>query len=243
MNDAAASEDIYSLFLHNLRAAGIADCVNILRGSSRDILPNLKAEAYHLIYIDGSHLYADVLLDIAHAKRLTLDQGIICGDDLEIQADELPADALAHAVESQLDFTSAGSDTRFFHPGVTASIGEEFGAVSAWEGYWAISWEGKEAKKIALDLAGLNLPAHVQLAVDRSFLRHIEADDNFRIMATMDRHIAVAVEINLQKAVDAISFDSDVPPMIFVADSLVALKEKLGRVAKSEYRISIRWHG
>jgi len=167
MNEAAASEDIYALFLHNLRAEGIDDRVNILRGSSKKILPNLKAEAYHLIYIDGSHLYPDVLSDIGQAKRLILNRGIICGDDLEIQADEVPAHELAQAVESRLDYTSVGSDPRFFHPGVTAAVAEELGVVSAWGGYWAIRWERGKVNKIVLDLTKVNLPAHIQRAVDQ----------------------------------------------------------------------------
>jgi Methyltransferase domain len=228
MNEAAASEDIYALFLHNLRAEGIDDRVNILRGSSKKILPDLKAKAYHLIYIDGSHLYPDVLSDIGQAKRLILNRGIICGDDLEIQADEMPAHELARAVESRLDYTSVGSDPRSFHPGVAAAVAEELGVVSAWEGYWAISWERGKAKKIVLDLAKVNLPAHIQHAVDQgAFLRLIEADDKFRIVEASDRYIAVAIHLDPQKTCDAMSFDFDVPPVIFVADSLIDLKEKL----------------
>lgn len=165
MNEAAESDDIYKLFLHNIRAEKIDAYVNIHRGRSHEILSKLDAESYHLIYIDASHLYLDVQSDVRWAKRLILDGGIICGDDLEIQANQVSSQELHNAVKSGIDFTSVASGGSSFHPGVTLAISEEFGLVSSWQGYWAVSREAGKSQPIVLDLSNANLPAHIKKGV------------------------------------------------------------------------------
>lgn len=188
MNEAAASREIYALFQHNLRAAGINDCVTVRHGSSKEILPKLNEKSYHLIYIDGSHLYQDVLLDIREAKRLIRDGGIICGDDLEIQANELPAQELLQAVKSGLDSVSSSSGKQSFHPGVTAAVADEFDLISVWDGYWAIRWSYGKTEKIALDLAAAKLPIHIQREYDEMLIREnctpkfIDAFEGFNLV-------------------------------------------------------------
>lgn len=171
MNEAAASKEIYALFQHNLRAAGINDHVTVCYGSSNEVLPKLDEKSYHLIYIDGSHLYQDVLLDIREAKRLVQNGGVICGDDLEVQANELPAQELLQSVKSGLDSASSRSVEQLFHPGVTAAVADELGSVSSWDGYWAISWNYGKAEKIILDLAAAKLPPHIQREYDEILIR------------------------------------------------------------------------
>ncbi len=228
MNDAAQALEIYPLFLHNLKAAGIIDLVTIRKGSSKEILPLLEAKAFHLIYVDGSHIYSDVLSDIKEVKRLVVDGGIICGDDLEIQATDVPAHKLAQALKSQRDYVGVDGDPRSFHPGVTAAVSEELGRVSAWEGYWAIRWERGKVKKIVLDLSEAKLPDHIQLAVDRqNVVRLIEEDDKFRILEMGDRYIAVAISLDPEMISDTVSFEMDIPPVIFVDDSLIDLRNRL----------------
>src|SRR5437764_7667049 len=50
-------------FDHNLRVAGGADKVTKRKGPSQSVLPSLPRESFDLIYVDGSHAAADVLLD------------------------------------------------------------------------------------------------------------------------------------------------------------------------------------
>ena len=231
MNEAAESQSIYRLFLHNLQAEGIADLVNVKRGQSQDVLPKLSDNTYHLIYIDASHFYADVVRDVREAKRLILDGGIICGDDLEIQADELPSQALLQAVETGLDYTKCDIDERFFHPGVTAAVAEELGPVSVWQGYWAIRFVSGQTENIVLDLASTNLPAHIQHAIDEvPSSQLIEEDGRFRILEVGNRYIAVAMPLDPKQIVESVSFDFDIPPIVFIADSILELRKKLGDV-------------
>jgi predicted O-methyltransferase YrrM len=60
--------------------------MEILRGCSRDALPNLPKNNFDLIYPDGDHSYHGVSVDIDNCCSLVRDGGILCGDDLEIQA-------------------------------------------------------------------------------------------------------------------------------------------------------------
>ncbi|UOA07593.1 class I SAM-dependent methyltransferase [Methylobacter sp. S3L5C] len=240
MNEAAASEDIYALFLHNLRAEGILDQVIIRRGSAQDTLPKLNDNTYHLIYIDGSHLYTNVISDIRETKRLILEGGIICGDDLEIQANELSSQALLQSLETGLDYTNCDSSGHFFHPGVTAAVAEELGEVSAWQGYWAIRWVSGMAEKIVLDLAAVNLPAHIQCAIDESpSLRLIENDGKFRIHEFGSRYIAIAIHLDPKQIFESVSFNFDISPVIFIADSIVELNKKLDTILNPEVTVPL----
>lgn len=99
-----------------------------------DIESFLEAEGkgckYHLIFIDGSHRYADVLKDLTLASPLLEPGGIICGDDLEMHADQVPAEELLN-VDS--DFNGR------YHPGVTRAVWEFFGGrVWVREAVWAV---------------------------------------------------------------------------------------------------------
>jgi len=75
MNAAATEGLISRLFEHNLRAAGVAEMVEICRGTSRNVLPAFPKGCYDIIYIDGSHRFEDVVFDIREAKRLLRDGG------------------------------------------------------------------------------------------------------------------------------------------------------------------------
>ncbi len=55
MNAAATDGLISRLFEHNLRAAGVADMVEVRRGTSRNMLPSFPEGHFDIIYIDGSH--------------------------------------------------------------------------------------------------------------------------------------------------------------------------------------------
>ncbi len=142
---------IYKLFLHNIKAAGYADIIKSLRGSSDEILPTLQDGEFNFVYIDGSHVYSQVIRDLGNGARLVSVGGILCGDDLELQ-------------QSQIDFHYAeknkGKDyildvgvNKPFHPGVTLAVWEFFGGeVSSWDGFWAMRKTESGWQKIILDL-------------------------------------------------------------------------------------------
>ena len=149
MNAASSLKIIQNIFLHNIKAEGVDRYVKILKGSSKVILPTLKKESYHLIYID----------DIQSSKNLIIPGGVICGDDLERQFIHLTDyEIQQHKNNLYKDFIEA--DLFSYHPGVTQAVYEEFGEVQLWDGYWGLVWSGNK-KLLALDLNNLIVPSHL----------------------------------------------------------------------------------
>jgi SAM-dependent methyltransferase len=70
-------------FDHNIRVAGCADKIVKLRGRSQQVLPFLSEESFDFIYVDGSHMILDVLLDAAMCWRLLRPRGVLVFDDYE----------------------------------------------------------------------------------------------------------------------------------------------------------------
>lgn len=62
----------------------MADLVDDNVRSTRDILPQLGPASFDIIYLDGSHVFDDVTLDVSQAMQLVPDGGIVCDDDLEL---------------------------------------------------------------------------------------------------------------------------------------------------------------
>jgi predicted O-methyltransferase YrrM len=133
MNDATDDNMIYRLFLHNIAAAGIRDFVRIVRGDSREVLKNLPAQSFDIVYIDGDHSYETVRSDIEQALRLVRTPGVVCGDDLECQRHEISNACYETAISKDLDYITL--DGNGFHPGVTRAGAEQFGPVPAWDGF------------------------------------------------------------------------------------------------------------
>ncbi len=140
MRDALETGAIFQLFLHNVRTSGYQQIIVPLRGTSRQVFPCLADERFQLVFIDGSHFYEDALFDIDQARRLVADGGLICGDDLELQAHECDLDH-ARAYHDHDYVADPGSGTHF-HPGVTLAVHELLGEVSCWHGFWAMGRRG-----------------------------------------------------------------------------------------------------
>jgi predicted O-methyltransferase YrrM len=132
-------------------------------GKSGDILPSLTKK-FDLIYIDGDHTYNGVMNDIDLSLPLLAKDGIICGDDLNIQL---------HDVEGQIH-DMKDRDTVTFHPGVTLAVHEQFGRVSSWGGLWAAQnspnhWNG-------IDLRGMTIIYPEHFSEDKL----LEVENHFR---------------------------------------------------------------
>ncbi len=151
MNEAADS--IYELFRHN--TAGIEHLTSV-RAKSCDVLPAMIASSCDLIYIDGSHEYEDVRFDMEESLRLIRNGGIICGDDLEIQRHELPADDWLKHYQSGRDYVQSQGGP-FYHPGVTEAVAVVFGKVSCYDGFWCM----RGFKPVSLDLTLAEMPPHL----------------------------------------------------------------------------------
>ena len=83
------NDRIYKLFLHNIRTTGYADIIKTYKGTSAEILPTLRSASFNVVYIDGSHIYSQVIKDLKNSDRLVIDGGYLCGDDLEMQLHEV----------------------------------------------------------------------------------------------------------------------------------------------------------
>jgi FkbM family methyltransferase len=74
-------EVVFQRFERNLRRTGKAGQVSVLRGNSRELLPELPAQSFHLIYVDGDHSEEGVFRDTLQAFRLLRPGGMVLWDD------------------------------------------------------------------------------------------------------------------------------------------------------------------
>lgn len=141
MEAAIASGEIFELFLHNIRASGCGSLISFLRGFSHEILQLFKPEQFDIIYVDGDHAYESVLSDLKTSALLLKEEGVLCGDDLELQVGDVD---IAFAKEHLQDDWVASPKGEFFHPGVTAAVYDFFQKpVSSFDGFWAMRKKNK----------------------------------------------------------------------------------------------------
>lgn len=105
--------------------------------SSDEILPTLQDGEFNFVYIDGSHVYSQVIRDLENGARLCSVGGVLCGDDLELQQSQID---VPHAEENKgKDYILDRKSNKPFHPGVTLAVWEFFGGeVSSRDGFWAM---------------------------------------------------------------------------------------------------------
>jgi predicted O-methyltransferase YrrM len=152
------SKRTYEVFCHNAALSGDRVKITPIRGISNAILPALEDQKFDLIFIDGSHYYADVLADITECARLLKIGGIICGDDLELQLSQCDVES---ALKNKMsDFILDPKSNAYFHPGVTLSVGEYFGDVSYFSGFLAMWSTSTGYEKLSLRNARGVRPSH-----------------------------------------------------------------------------------
>ena len=148
MRRAALSDRIFSLFLHNIKSSGHDDVIISLRTWSDVAARFFRTDLFDMVYIDGDHAYSSVVSDIRNYAPLVIDGRYICGDDLELRMGEVDRNfASAHRDKDLVRDASTGTD---FHPGVTLAVGEFFGEVSAYAGFWVMQKAGGAGRKVAL---------------------------------------------------------------------------------------------
>lgn len=158
MEQALGTEAAYQLFSHNIDTLPATITCQHLRGKSDNILPLLRPQTFDIVFIDADHSYTPVLRDIKNSLDLVAEGGIICGDDLNLQLEQVDSEnAKRHA---EADFIKDPKSNRNFHPGVTLAVAEIFGDVSMWGGFWAMQKQGKQWKKISLKDMPVHYPTH-----------------------------------------------------------------------------------
>ena len=158
MEQALSSETAYQLFSHNMSTLPETITCQHLRGQSTHILPLLRENTFDIIFIDGDHAYTPVLQDIKLSMPLIKEGGVICGDDLNLQFNQVSQEnTFKHAEE---DFIKDPKTNRNHHPGVTLAVHEIFGEVSMWGGFFAMQKKNGAWHKISLKGMPIHYPEH-----------------------------------------------------------------------------------
>lgn len=136
MQRALKKDKVYKLFHYNISAAGHSEVIVPIRGTSDQVLPLLGADMFDFIFIDGAHYYSNVMKDLQNTEHLIRPGGVICGDDLELQYDEVDVD-FARANQEKSNFAFDPKTKKEFHPGVTMAIADFFNRqVTSHSGFW-----------------------------------------------------------------------------------------------------------
>jgi predicted O-methyltransferase YrrM len=164
---------VYDLLMHNMRTIPAGIEFEMIRKPSGEALPELADRRFDLVYIDGSHSYEPVKKDLEWAARLVEIGGIVCGDDLELQLDDVDADfARAHA---DIDFPTDPRTGAQFHPGVTLAVAERFGRVANFLGFWGVRKVAEDRfEPLSLANAPLAIPNHLPDSVKASVLEMLK---------------------------------------------------------------------
>lgn len=137
MDRAARKGKIFKLFLHNIRTSGHGDIIKPFKGFTYEVLPSLKSGFFDFVYVDASHLYSGAVHDLRWAIKLVRPEGIICGDDLELQKKDIDiAQAEKHKEKDLVICSVTGKE---YHPGITLAVDEVFGdQVTCQDGFWYV---------------------------------------------------------------------------------------------------------
>ena len=231
MDDAAKSSDIFKLFLHNLKAERIDDMVDYRIGDSRLILPSLPPNSYDIIYIDGSHQFEDLLSDIQYAKQVVKTDGVICGDDLELQkfqVDQSEHEQLLRTKQDHSYTTRAGTN---YHPGVTEGVALEFQSVSVLDGFWAVKRIGGDWQQIELQNAGdLKVPSHILSGVAAEEVKEHGETSLYNLLEVEGRFLVVSKSIGKADVLSERLGEREMEPTILEAVTLDEVRSKADRV-------------
>jgi predicted O-methyltransferase YrrM len=159
MNRMLADGSVYRAFLANMTLMPHGVEIDVRRGRSQDILPTLSPGSFDLVYLDGDHTYEAMRSDLTDAMPLIAEGGILCGDDLEMQAFEI--ETRPSEVDPHMDFIKPTARTAGYHPGVTFAVDEALGPVSAWAGFWAMQKNGAAWNHVDLAEMPVEIPPHL----------------------------------------------------------------------------------
>jgi len=150
---------VFDAFLKNIASLRDKIDIDVRKGHSAEIMTSLPPASFDIVFIDGNHAYPAVRADITNGLALVRDGGIICGDDLEIQAADVDREV---AIESpNIDFMPLPGTKMSFHPGVTLAVGETFGRVSNFEGFWAMRKTPSGWQPVTLAGMPFHTPPHL----------------------------------------------------------------------------------
>jgi predicted O-methyltransferase YrrM len=226
MTEAAQSGAIFRLFLHNLKACAVENTVTHHIGDSREVLSGLPPRSFDIIYIDGSHDYAMVKSDIEQAKQLLRTDGIVCGDDLELQRREVDDTEHTAHLAAGTDYAYSSMSSRHYHPGVTEAVAEELGDVAVYDGFWAAEFRDGGAMPAQLDTRDTVLPEHIaQAMADTPKL--VSECGQFNIVQSSGQYVAVAKSLGPVDLLLERLGERDLGDLLLVSDDLADLQRRV----------------
>lgn len=149
MTAALEKDAAYELFLHNCRSCRIDHVIKIKRGNSKTVLPELIGNQYDIIYLDGDHSFEMAFSDIDISKGLIAEGGILCGDDLEKQYDDVDPKIVEEGIRKNKDYILLDDKVSGFHPGVTMAVHQAIGKSSMIGCVWFMQCVGDELIQIS----------------------------------------------------------------------------------------------
>lgn len=150
MNWALSSGRILKLYNYNIKAASLSDICHPLKGNSPETLARFNENAFDLIYIDGDHHIDAVVTDIKKSLSLLRDGGLLCGDDLEMQLNDIDSDFARRNVDR--DMAVDPKTGVAYHPGVTIAVADFFQRkISCYEGFWVVRKNGDRFEGVILE--------------------------------------------------------------------------------------------
>ena len=83
---------VFKIFRHNINTINKSINVNFFRKMSNVFFEKCEKKFYDVIFIDADHTYKSVKEDILNSLKFIQEDGIICGDDLNLQLHEIDKD-------------------------------------------------------------------------------------------------------------------------------------------------------
>lgn len=96
------SSKLEKTFRKNMKAGGFSEKIEIMKGESRKMLKKLPESKFDFVYIDGSHMAADVLTDALLSFYLLKEGGLLCFDDYYWEEEPNPLHRPKMAIETFL---------------------------------------------------------------------------------------------------------------------------------------------
>ena len=149
----------YDCFLHNISFAPKNIYINHFRGYSEDVLPYLSDESFDIIYIDGDHTYSKFMNDLKETDRLLKPEGIMCGDDLELQSHQVDIDYAV--LNKNREYVKDPKSEGYYHPGITLGVRDFFGGVQSYSGFWLMLKTSFGYQKQEIKDVEMTFPNHV----------------------------------------------------------------------------------